>query len=143
MTCVVDASVAVKWFLADEPNGAEALRLVQRGEVMVAPDLLIVEVCNASWRLLRSGRIARVQLDAIPIMLPRYFGELVGLAALAPQAIAVAVGLDHPVYHCFYLALAGMRQLPLVTADTRLLARLAGSPWAARAVHLADYTPTA
>jgi predicted nucleic acid-binding protein len=141
VTCVVDASVALKWFLADEQSGAEALRLVQHGEALVAPDLLVAETCNAGWRLLRSGRIARAQFDSIPIKLPRYFAELVALAALAPRAGDIAVQLDHPVYDCFYLALAEARQLPLVTADARLLARLAGSPWAANAVHLADYRP--
>jgi predicted nucleic acid-binding protein len=137
----LDASVAVKWFLADEPNGAEALRLVRDGEAMIAPDLLLAEVCNVGWRLLRSGRMARAQFDSIPVALPRYLDELVDLAALAPRAMTFAAQLDHPVYDCFYLALAEARRLSLVTADTRLLARLAGSAWVTNAVHLADYRP--
>ena len=141
MTCVVDASVALKWFLADEQNGREALRLVQSGEILVAPDLLVAETCNAGWRLLRMGRITRTQFDHIPTALPRYFAELVGIAPLAPRAAAIAARLDHPVYDCFYLALAEARQFSVVTADARLLARLVGSPWAAHAVHLADYQP--
>ena len=141
MTCVVDASVALKWFLDDEPYGAEALGLVQRGETLVAPDLLIAEVCNAGWRWLRTRRIVRAQFDSIPIALPRFFAELVCLAVLASRAAAIAAQLDHPVYDCFYLALAEVRHLPLLTADARLLARLAGSAWAACAVHLADYHP--
>jgi predicted nucleic acid-binding protein len=139
VTCVVDASVAFKWFLADEPNGEEALRLVQRGEILVAPDLLVAEVCNAAWRVLRSGRISRAQFDNIPSRLPRYFGEFVSMSALAARAAAIAVQLDHPVYDCFYIALAEGRQLPLVTADARLLARLARSSWTMNAVHLAQY----
>lgn len=142
MTCVVDASVALKWFLADEQNGAQALRIVERGEALAAPDLLVAEVCNAGWRLLRSGRIARVQFDNIPTALPRYFAELCGIVALAPRAAAIAAQLDHPIYDCFYLALAEARQSLMVTADARLLARLAGSPWSASTVHLADYQPS-
>jgi predicted nucleic acid-binding protein len=141
VTCIVDASVAFKWFVAGEPHGTEALRLVGHGEALVAPDLLVAEVCNAAWRLLRLRRISRPQFDSIPGRLPRYFVELVGMAALAPRAAAIAVELDHPVYDCFYLALAEARWVPLVTTDARLLAKLAGSPWAANAVHLADYQP--
>ena len=141
MTCVLDASVAVKWFLADEPDGAEALRLVQDGETMVAPDLLLAEVCNVGWRLLRTGRMARAQFDSIPTALPHYFDELVALAALAPRAAAIAVQLDRPVYDCFYLAVAEVRQLPLVTADRQLLGRLATSRWRDAAIHVADYRP--
>lgn len=139
MTCVIDASVALTWFLADEPHGAEALSLVQSGESLFAPDLLIAEVCNAAWRLLRVGRMRPGQFDGIPPLLPRYFDELVAIATLAPRAAAIAVQLDHPVYDCFYLALAEARQVPLVTVDTRLMARLVGSAWSANAFHLADY----
>ncbi|HWB51979.1 MAG TPA: type II toxin-antitoxin system VapC family toxin [Stellaceae bacterium] len=139
MTCIVDASVALKWFLAEEPHSAEALRLVQSREMMIGPDLVIAEVCNAAWRLLRLAQITRAQFDLIPIVLPRYFAELVGAVALAPRAAVIAAALDHPIYDCFYLALAEARHVPLVTADARFLAKLPHSPWAPCAFHLVDY----
>jgi predicted nucleic acid-binding protein len=52
VTLVVDASVARKWFLVDEPLAAEAL---------IAPDIVIAEVCNAAWRSARLGRINQDQ----------------------------------------------------------------------------------
>ena len=139
MTCVVDASVALKWFLAEEPNGVEALQLVQSREALISPDLLIAEVCNAGWRLLRLGQIRRAQFDNIPTALPLYFAELAEPVALAPRAATIAAELDHPIYDCFYLALAEARRSPLVTADERFLARLRGSRWTTTAIHLADY----
>jgi len=41
--------------------------------------------------------------------------------------MALALELDHPVYDCFYLALAELERNSMVTADQRLLARLSGS----------------
>jgi predicted nucleic acid-binding protein len=136
---VVDASVAVKWFFAKEKLAAEALALLRENPRLVAPELIVAEGCNAAWKWLRLGRITAADLTDIAIRLPRYFAELAGMAALAPRAAAIAAELDHPVYDCFYLALAEARHFPLVTADARLLSRLTASRWAASAFHLAQY----
>jgi predicted nucleic acid-binding protein len=42
------------------------------------------------------------------------------------------VALDHPVHDCFYLALAEVEAGQLVTVDRRLLAKVAGTPFADR-----------
>jgi predicted nucleic acid-binding protein len=55
---------------------------------------------------------------------------------LAGRALAIAESLAHPVYDCFYLALAEQADARLVTADTRLLNRLEGTAWRARGVSL-------
>jgi predicted nucleic acid-binding protein len=52
-------------------------------------------------------------------------------APLAARALELAFALDHPVYDCFYLALAEAEQVGLVTADGRLESRLRGSSWGA------------
>ena len=54
------------------------------------------------------------------------------------RAAEVAIVLDHPAYDCMYLALAMERGTPLVTADVRLLGKLAPSPYAAHAMALAS-----
>ncbi len=56
---VVDASVALKWFLTDEPLAAEALAILRDGSTLMAPDILVAEVCNAAWRSARLGRILK------------------------------------------------------------------------------------
>ena len=58
------------------------------------------------------------------------------LAPLAARALAIAAELRHPAYDCFYLALAEVRDLKLITADRRLVARLAESPWQERCLRL-------
>lgn len=42
------------------------------------------------------------------------------LDALQVEALALACHLDHPVYHCLYLALARREAAQLLTADQRL-----------------------
>ncbi len=46
-TVVVDASVALKWFV-DEAGSNQARLLLIRDLSLVAPDLIVAEVCNAA-----------------------------------------------------------------------------------------------
>ena len=128
MTLVVDASVALKWFLPDQPLAAEALSVVRRGSTLIAPDILIAEVCNAAWRSARLGRIGQDQVNEIAAILPRFFDALVDAALLAPRAVAIAAELDHPIYDCLYVALAEARQARLISADAQLLGSSGGHP---------------
>ena len=82
---------ALKWFLPDEPGADEALVIVQNEAALIAPDLLIVEVCNAAWRSARLGRIGPDQVGAIADALPHFFDTLVGAANLASRAVPSSV----------------------------------------------------
>src|ERR687898_3520775 len=127
MTLVVDASVAFKLF-AQEDGTDRALQLIERGEPIVAPDLILAEVCNAAWKSLRRGELAPPQFDAILNDVAQPFARLVPLE----PAAALTRELDHPVYDCLYLALAQAENVSLVTADRRLVAALGATPLAAR-----------
>ena len=61
--------------------------------------------------------------------------------ALAADALRIAIGLNHPVYDCVYLALAYQVGGTLVTADTRFFNTVAGTEHAGRVVLLADFAP--
>jgi len=50
------------------------------------------------------------------------FEALVPVEDLRNRALELAIELDHPIYDCFYLALAERERCPLVTADKRLVA---------------------
>jgi predicted nucleic acid-binding protein len=139
VTLVVDASVALKWFLSDEPYAAQAMVILRNETALIAPDLVVAEVCNGAWRSMRLGRIGREQLSEIAGVVADCFGSLVGAATLAPRAAVIAGELDHPVYDCLYVALAEARQVGLVTADARLLEKLQGTRWAAAGIDLAGY----
>lgn len=123
---VVDASVAVKWFL-EEPGTAEAKRWLALGGRPVAPDLVVPEVCNVLWQRARAGDIPPSQAATAMSALERYYERLAPTAPLAGRALELALHLGHPAYDCFYLALAERERAPLLTADKRLARRLAGT----------------
>ena len=54
------------------------------------------------------------------------FTRLVPLRALQDQALDLALRSGHPVYDCFYVALAMREAVPLLTADRRLAQRFGG-----------------
>jgi predicted nucleic acid-binding protein len=64
MALIVDASVAIKWFI-DEPGSDAARRLWRNESDLLAPDLIIPEVCNAAWRKVRLGESHPAQANEI------------------------------------------------------------------------------
>jgi predicted nucleic acid-binding protein len=138
MTMVVDASVALKWYL-DEDDSEQALALLVSDERLIAPDLIVAELCNGAWRLIRRGELREEQLGIIARRAPDAFAALRSSAELAARAAAIALELDHPVYDCFYLALGEAENAPLVSADRRLIARTRETAFAPRCILLAEF----
>ena len=135
MTIVVDASIALKWLLP-EPDSAMAELVASADHLLIAPTLLIAESCNAIWKRLRRGEVTADHAQVVVARLPKFFDSLVGDAGLAPMAMTIARALDHPVYDCFYLALAEKEASALITADRRLVQRVRATPWEGRVVAL-------
>jgi predicted nucleic acid-binding protein len=133
---VVDASVAVKW-VVEEP-GSDLARSLS-GTILEAPDLLLVECANILWKKVRIGDLTRPDAKGcLGILLqgPVKFTPSQELLALAME---VSFELQHPIYDCVYLALAIRREIPLVTADQRLIsAARKVRKFAGRAVLLAE-----
>ncbi len=123
MSIVLDASVVAK-LLVEEPGSAEARALVSEIASASAPDLLIAEVGNMLWRRVRAGTTPREAVGELLRIVPTIVADLLPLRPLGPAALQIAVRREHPIYDCFYLALAQREGLPLATADRRL-ARLA------------------
>jgi len=127
--CVVDSSVAVKWFSQEEGTGAA---LALRDEAfsgkrrLEAPDLLLYEIGNA----LRYNS----RLDAGDVKIA--VGSLLDLgivfhpagAALLSKAVDLAMRYRMTVYDGCFIALADILGLPLITADEKLAARAADHP---------------
>lgn len=120
MTWVVDASVAVKWFV--EERGSSAARVVlAKGEALLAPDLILVETSNTAWKKVRRKEMTIEQGEAMVRAVPLYFERLVHSGALVARAYALATQLNHPVYDCLYLALAEIEAVDFITDDERLV----------------------
>ena len=137
MTLVVDASVACKWFIGEFGSDA-AEALVAGGEMLLAPDLIVPEVCNVAWLKVHRGEIAAEQATVMVERLPDLIDELAPSVQLARRAFEIANTLAHPAYDCFYLALAEVRGTRVVTDDRRLLARLATTPLARLVMRLGE-----
>lgn len=127
MGLVVDASVAVKWFVCEE--GSERALALAGEDTLIAPELVVAEVANTLWKLTARGVIGPPQAEAGVAELLSAYDELYPLGPLSSRAFGMAVALSHPVYDCFYLALAEIQRATLVTADRRLVAKVAGTPW--------------
>ena len=121
---VVDASVAVKWFVA-KPGDAAAKLLLQQSHPLIAPDFVIFETLNVLRRKYKRGDIGLSQFRRIAQDLGRYFDHLVPSVQLIERAVELAIKLDHAVYDCAYLACAILETGTLITADDALVRKAA------------------
>ena len=133
MTFVLDASVALKWYVPEE-DADLAEDILRSGQQLIAPQIVVAEVANASWRLVRRGQLDPEQYHRIAASIARPFAMLAPLTALLPRAAAIALELGHPVYDCFYLALSEARTAPFITDDRKLLAKLQATTFQVQAL---------
>ena len=139
MALVVDASVAVKWLVVED--GSDVARdLLDDGDDLHAPRLLVSEVANAVWRKVRLGQVDR-----------RSAGQLIATMSDTPvrwhadetvgaDAIRLAITHDRPVYDFMYIALAQRLGTHVITADRRLANALENTDHGDLVVALADPT---
>jgi len=120
VSVVVDASVAAKWVIAE--IGSDRANELRTETGLIAPSLIAAEIGSALWKAVRRGDVARADalLAIRAVLLP--FDTIVANEELHQRALEIAIDLRHPIYDCFYLALAERERAPLVTADGRLLA---------------------
>jgi predicted nucleic acid-binding protein len=137
MKLVVDASVAVQWFLPDERTD-DAVRLFDLEGDLLAPDLLPVEVANVLWKRERLAGAPPLDIRSAVAALTGGAIRLHSSLGLLPAASDIARVLGHPIYDCLYLALAAAEDAQVVTLDRRLLGKAAAAPWSGRVVHLSD-----
>ena len=125
---VVDASVAVKWFLT-EPDNEAAMRIIEDNGVLTAPSIIRLEVLGAISRHFREGRLAepkaRDACDAWMGMIQAGHLRLIPTNELIEDALRLSFACRHAVVDCLYLAAAKQLKVELVTADRTLLERAA------------------
>ncbi|TLM69044.1 MAG: type II toxin-antitoxin system VapC family toxin [Actinobacteria bacterium] len=117
---VVDASVAVKW-VCDEEHSARAAGILGAHD-LTAPGLLYSEVASALARRAAAGDFDTDAALRKMRMIVRAGVTTVPDELLACGAISLSGVLRHPVYDCFYLALAIAEETRVVTADRALIA---------------------
>jgi predicted nucleic acid-binding protein len=121
---LLDTSVAVKWFVTEE-DSQRALDLQQahiRDDLQLhAPDILLMESANAlRYAGLSEERILQ-NLETVPAL-----GVEINPFSIDVLNSAVSLSLEHDlaVYDAYFLALAQAMEIPLITADRKMLSRL-------------------
>lgn len=131
MTLVVDASVAVKWFVREELTD-EAYRLLRSGEDLTAPELVVAEVTNIAWKKLIRNQITPGHAATVATGMRYSDIRLLPSAAFNERALEMARTLNHPVYDCLYLACAEETDAAVITADRRFYRAAANGGFARR-----------
>ena len=137
-TVVVDASVAVCWFVREAGSPA-ANQLVRNDVHMIAPSLILPELANAVWKKWRRGQMDATQTQIAVREIHRFVPEIVDMVKLIEPAVILARETDHSVYDCLYVTLARQRDLQLVTLDQKLVAAFAGARDPSRVALIGDW----
>lgn len=141
MICA-DASLAIKWLLGDEEHAERALALLEatldRGDEIVAPPFLPVEITNILRQRMRRQGMSRARAGALLrhfLAIPITFTTPAGLYE---AALTLADTYDlGAVYDAHYVAVAQAVGCDLWTADRRLVRAL--SPDLALVRWIGDY----
>ena len=127
----IDASLAVKWYRAEDFSlEATALFEANAGN-LVAPDLFAIEVVSA---LVRNANAIKPSRGTMEQAIAAFVAELelgsVRLTRLSARQLTVAANLaldlGLPLKDCIYLALAMELGCDLVTCDARFAAKAKG-----------------
>ncbi len=119
---VVDASIVVD--VVCNVGSTSALHRRLTDEVLLAPDLLPVEVASALRGLNRGGGLTDAALEAAAVDLARLRVELHPTLPLVPRILALRQNVT--AYDAAYVALASVFGCPLITHDRRLARAASG-----------------
>lgn len=118
---VIDASVVLKWYLADEQHGEKALGLLNKyisNELhILAPSLLEYEVINA---LVIARKRGRIEEETLLSAIDGFLGlgiELKNLSMFSTRVLHYCKVYNRSAYDASYLALAEEDGIPLITSD--------------------------
>ena len=122
---LLDTSVVVKWFVPEEDSEkALSLRRAQedRELQLYAPEVLLMELANA---LLYSSEFSAGEIIKA-LETPFELNILLIPFSLDALNLSVTLSMAHnlTVYDSYFLALAQVMEIPLITADQRMLSRL-------------------
>ena len=117
MKVIIDASTGFVMLASPE----RVAQIFGGATSVLAPELIVTELLNARWKVVRSG-VSAPSLDSVFGLFDRI--HLVPSLAYAVDAAALAQRLDHPVYDCLYAVLAKRENAQLVTADRTFAAKL-------------------
>ncbi len=127
---VVDSCVVIKWLVA-EPGSEAAKQLLGpygAGHLeFLAPDFIYAKLGNILWKKVRRQTITIEEAERAPAVLRQLRLQLVASADLINEAMRIGMAHDQSPYDCLYVALSRRAGCPLVTADEKLVRKVAGA----------------
>jgi predicted nucleic acid-binding protein len=124
MKYVLDASVALKWVLAENLSPKAVRRRNDfRSHIheLIAPDLFPFEVAHALARAERQKIIQPPQGTKRLLAVMRFPPDLHPSLPLLSKAFAISSSMRVGVYDCLYVALAEQEGCEPVTADVKMI----------------------
>ena len=137
MIVIVDASVAAKWFIAEE-NANAALELLGKPYELHAPDLLFLEVDNVLCKLIRRGLLFEDEGFDIHNKILTFPIRSYPSQNFREEAFHMAIETKRSIYDCLYLALAEALDGRMVTADGKFFQAISSSPLGDRMLWVED-----
>ena len=135
---VIDASVAVKWFVSEE--GSDKADEVSASEyTLLAPRLIMIEVANALARKAMQNLITPLEAAEYVRTLPQFLAGLLDVEDLIEPALQSACRHRHPIYDFVYVEAARRRDTKLLTADQKLIAKVKGTNIAKLVIPLSEW----
>ena len=117
-TLVVDASVAIKWFLL-EIHSDEARMILESKWELMAPDFIWAEFGSTLRKKVRLKEMTVQEAEGILNDFMRFPLQTYGSKFLLNSAWQLAHESGDTIYDSLYLALANSRGCSLVTADKK------------------------
>jgi len=129
--CVVDASVLVK-YVVPETETPLVRRLLadllsDEEAIISAPELLFIECANVLWKKVQRSEVDDVTAEESLADLMALEIDSTPIPVLSQLALRIACDHHISAYDACYLALAESLNVPLLTADERLVAAMAGT----------------
>jgi len=124
---IVDASVAVKWYVPEPGEEAAKNLLADPRHELLAPALIRIEVIAAILKAYREARVPEMRAKAAIAEWQQTLDD--GIVHLVPDEEVLGVAVDisfqsqHPLQDCLYLAVARTMKAELITADDKMFKR--------------------
>jgi predicted nucleic acid-binding protein len=133
LNCVVDASVGIKLFvkeeLSEQTHALFAHLTATPPAQLHVPDLFFIECTNILWKYTRRFNFPAEMAHKHLINLEKLALQRTPTSELMVEALDIAVFHTISAYDACYVALAHRLNLPLITADEKLINQLANSTY--------------
>ena len=119
MKIVLDASAALE-IAGGRPQAERFAGLIVEAEIVLAPELLLVESGNALWKLWRFSTLNMAEIPPLLFDIQEMVDEWYPLIEIYNPATVLAVTQGVTVYDACYLYLAGSQEASLLTLDKKM-----------------------